>query len=167
MTLLRPLVAGFAGTFRPSGRMGRADFWRFVALAFAAFALFGFLDRVLFGSFGADISLGLWVFGPLAASFAVFGTLALLSAAIRRLHDTGQSSLAVLKPLVGAALIFGLGALGFTQHRPLSGLSYFHHNLLLGYALAAVVLLAWVWLLARPATLGPNRFGSDPHEVIG
>lgn len=167
MKPLRPLKVGFAGSFRLSGRMGRGDFWLFVATALTTLVLIGLLDGFLFGPLGAAVDLGFWSMGPLGQVFAIFGLWALCTAAVRRLHDTGRGVMIALMPLAGGGLIFGLGALVFTQIRLSPGLSYFHHNLLLGYALAAMALLMLVWLLARPATLGPNRFGPDPREVKG
>lgn len=169
MKFLRPLKSGFAGIARLSGRMARRDFWLFAAMALATLVLIGLLDWFLFGHFGVVLDLGFWTMGPLGQVFAIFGLWALGTAAVRRLHDTGRGVMTALAPLAGGALIFGLGALLFTypQFRFLPSVSYFYHNLLLGYALAAMALLMLVWLLARPATLGPNRFGPDPREVKG
>ena len=159
------LKAGFSKTFRPSGRMGRAAFWRFLFSLLLTLVLLGYLDLILFGTLGVYVDMDFWAIGPLANVFGVFGLFALTSAAIRRLHDQGRSAwLGLLPPLV-ALPIMAFGAFFFMHIRSFAGLGYFHLNLLLGYALAALTLLALVWLLARPGQLGPNRFGPDPHEV--
>ena len=73
------------------GRTGRAEFWWFV--------LFYFVVSIVLSLFSDDHGIG-FMFGLLAFAVTLVNFIVMLSASVRRLHDTGRSGWWVLLGLI-------------------------------------------------------------------
>jgi len=119
------------------GRARRAEYWWFLLFSVGS----NFVASTL------DTFTGLPVFGVVVSLALLVPSLA---AAVRRLHDTNLTGWLMVAPVIGSVLGSGLMVQGQT------GLGAF---VVLGtFAAMAVV-------LARPGTVGPNRFGDDPKAT--
>jgi uncharacterized membrane protein YhaH (DUF805 family) len=91
---------GMANIGNFEGRSGRSEFWWFVLGVWIAEIIVLLLITAVFrGGFGSFLSFIVWV----------VAFLAILSVAIRRLHDVGQSGWLVLLwliPCIGLVLIY-------------------------------------------------------------
>ena len=120
-----------------AGRSCRSEFWWFSSVAWLILAWV----------------LSTFPFRSLSATVPIMAVLALvppcLAVTARRLHDTGLSGWwqAPVLALLGLAGFLAAGQGGVR---------------VLGIVVLVLLLAPSCWLLARPGTDGPNRFGPDP-----
>jgi uncharacterized membrane protein YhaH (DUF805 family) len=119
-----------------NGRVGRAQFWWYVAVVIVLSILVGILGSITTRLISSLFSLAL--------------LLPNLGMGVRRLHDVGKPGFYVLLPLVPAvlAVLFRLLFLW-----PLAMLCW------LAVFAAAVLLIYWY---AQPGAAGDNEYGSPP-----
>ena len=120
-----------------AGRACRSEFWWFSGVAWLILAYV----------------LSTFPFRSLSATVPIMAVLALappcLAVTARRLHDAGFSGWwqAPVLALLGLAGCLAAGQGGLR---------------VLGFVLLVLLAAPSCWLLARPGTDGPNRFGPDP-----
>ena len=157
-----------------SGRAPRSEYWWFVLFLVLGAAVFGMIDRALFGTTLVQTGPGQITVqsnGPLAQLFSLATFLPALAAAWRRMHDTGRSGLFVLYPLivmVGIVSFVGFVA-GFEplMRGDVSGLLAGTAGLIIALAMFVLLLspLLVLWWLTRPSQPGTNDYGPNPYEV--
>ncbi|QJD16170.1 DUF805 domain-containing protein [Paracoccus sanguinis] len=147
-----------------SGRAPRAEFWKFALIVVVALTVCGMIERALGLPRLAVISVEIprttffaSIRGPLSAATLLLMGLPLLSAAVRRLHDTDRRGMWLALVLASPVLLLAAGVLGAR-----TGVMPSLPLLLLLTLVPALVVMA---LLAAPTQPGPNRFGPNPLEV--
>lgn len=139
----------FAKYFTLSGRASRSEYWQFalgLAIIGSASAV---IDGFAFG-FRADP-------GPIELLFDFLIICPILTAFVRRLHDTGKSGWYFFAPPVGCAIVFGIGAA--------MGTSIGKSIIWVVGAMILAVLLLPLWWSVQPSQPGPNKYGPNPIEV--
>ncbi|WP_163849015.1 DUF805 domain-containing protein [Pseudooceanicola aestuarii] len=156
-----------------SGRASRPEYWWFVLFVILGGIVAGILDGIVFGAASVDTGPGAISAqsnGPLAALFSLATLLPGLSAAWRRMHDSGRSGLFVLYPLIAFFGVMSFGAM-FGGIDMMSGDIGAAFSGLFGIVFAVAVFIAVIspllviWWLTRPSQPGPNTWGPNPHEV--
>lgn len=132
------------------GRVGRAQFWYFIA----AYVAVGILVSIV-GSI-ADSGGGLRALYGLALLLPTLGITA------RRLHDTGRTASWVLLLAVPWAFSIIMGLVTFLSFVTfgLFGILFVFWPIIALISLGAVVLL--IYFCAQPGTAGPNEYGPVP-----
>ena len=127
-----------------TGRSRRREYWSFVALMIAVFAILYLVERLL----------GLRVYGqgPLTFLFQLAILLPTLAAGARRLHDTGRSGWWQLICYAPALLSMLLPFLGVANLSLLT----------IVLIVSVIGLIVLIVFLALDGTRGPNRYGPDP-----
>jgi uncharacterized membrane protein YhaH (DUF805 family) len=155
---------------RFSGRERRGSFWRFALAVYLAQMALSMLMTVplMAGAFSRR--------GPEAFA-TMFDTIAILSAvsvgmfvlllaasAVRRLHDSGRSGLWMLLPLPFlATALWGMHEIRSNLGEGADPDGSF--GLLLANNVVYLAVVGFlIFLLARPGTVGTNRYGPDPRE---
>lgn len=137
-----------AKAFVIHGRASRPEYWWFILAGLIVSVIAAGADAFLFG-FGA------WN-GTLQAAVVLVLGIPQVTAAIRRLHDTGTSGWYLLFPLFGFAAAMGFGVL----FGPLLGNTA---AIIAGLIMLAGMLIQIYWLI-EPSDPGTNRYGPNPHE---
>jgi len=131
-----------------SGRASRSEYWWFFLAIILMSLVAGILD---FFIFGMDAEGN----GPAGIVVSLGTFIPSITAAIRRLHDTGKTWYYMLVPLVG--IVIGVGIMF-----ALSGLGGIA-AILGGLVMAAGILLQFWWLV-KPSDPGTNAFGPHPFD---
>ncbi|WP_112321896.1 DUF805 domain-containing protein [Oceanibium sediminis] len=131
-----------------SGRATRSEYWWF----FVAVMLMNIAASLIDGFMGITNPEAM---GPveMVVSFGVF--LPMLSAAVRRLHDTGRPGFYVLVPIVCGSISGSLVALAMLQSVLL---------MLLAGLIGIAGFVVYIYWLVKPSDPGPNRYGPHPSE---
>lgn len=198
MTFPDAIKTCFGKYFTFSGRASKAEFWYFVLFTFLASIAFSIIDAAIFGptieqsievkttggntlppEFTQTINYsGSWLSGL----FSVVTFVPSLSAAWRRLHDSGRSGLWLFLPLPFFCLTFLMLYLFSEQvpidlsHLPKDVQDQFGDtptvtrptNFLMVFGpfpfvfASGIAVLIW---LTRASTPGTNKYGPNPHEV--
>ncbi len=142
-----------------SGRATRSEYWYFFLFTALGSAAFTFLDVGILNK-NSDYDLL-----PLSAVFSLLVLIPSYTAACRRLHDLNYSGWWALAPIVAIALItfllvFSTAALDKKN----SGLETTIIFICLAGYLAVPAI--WIWFFVQRGTIGPNRFGDDPLEIM-
>ena len=87
MSPMRSILVGFTRAFDFSGRSSRGEFWPFFIFVFALTVGAQMVDGVNTGS----LTVALVGSGPVALAVDLVVVVPLVSAMVRRLHDTDQS----------------------------------------------------------------------------
>lgn len=148
-----------------SGRAPRAELWKFALIFVAALTVCGMIERALGLPRLAVVSVEIprttffaSIREPLSAATLLLWALPLLSAAVRRLHDTDRRGMWLALVPASPVLLLVAGVLG-------AGMGVMP-SLPLLLLLACLPALAVTALLAAPSQPGPNRFGPDPLDVL-
>lgn len=178
MTFTQAIRTCLAKFFTFSGRASRAEYWYFVLFALICNAVAALIDWAFFTRVATiETDGGTTVVAvssqPAQTAVGLILFLPLLSAAWRRMHDTGRSGWFVLLPtlLTAAAfavLIFGIGLASVFQPGGSLDILFTRATLLLVIPTLAVLFvspLLVLWWLTRPSQPGPNKYGPNPHEV--
>ena len=135
-----------------SGRASRSEYWWFILVIILVSLVAMVIDLVIFGADpdGAGGPAGIvWSLGTFIPS---------ITAAIRRLHDTGKPWYYILVPILGVAIgmIFMFSLAGI-----LGGIAGILGGLIMlaGFALQ-------LWWLVKPSDPGTNAFGPNPLNPI-
>jgi len=159
-----------------SGRASRPEYWWFALFVFLGNVVFSVIDAALFGTAATETGPGMAAAeietnGPLVALFSLATFVPSISAAWRRMHDTGRSGLFALYPLivmVGIGMFAGfLGAFDQAASGGLAALFTGLGGIVLLAALLVLMIspLLVLWWLTRPSQPGPNEYGPNPREV--
>ncbi len=131
-----------------SGRASRSEYWWFFLAIILMSIVAGILD---FAIFGIDDQGN----GPAGIIVSLGTFIPSITAAIRRLHDTGKAWYYLLVPLVGiligVAVMFLLSGLGTIAA-------------ILGFLIMAAGVLLQLWWLIKPSDPGTNAFGPNPFD---
>ncbi len=142
---------GITRAFDFSGRSARKEFWRF--FLFAAFLiplLLGLIDGVT-GMVDKDTGVGL-----LGGVYSLLSFIPLLSACVRRLHDTNRSGWFILAPYVIGFFIGWIVTLIIDSDMGLIvGLCFF--------AIAQITVFCYLVFDSDP---NKNKFGLNPKETV-
>jgi uncharacterized membrane protein YhaH (DUF805 family) len=132
------------------GRIGRTQFWWYVAVYVVVGLLVSIVGSITFGGWG------------LRTLYSLALLLPTLGITARRLHDMGRTASWVLLLAVPWALsiLMGLVAIMSLMTFGLFGLFFVFWPIVGLISLAAVVLL--IYFCAQPGTAGPNEYGSEP-----
>jgi len=161
--------------FTFSGRASRSEYWWFVVFIILGNAIFGLIDRLLFGvpmitQTGPGM-ISVATKGPLAGLFSLAIALPALAVGWRRMHDTGRSGLFVLYPLivmVGVTVLMGFMA-GFPvlMGGGLMAVMAGAGGIVMILAVIVMIIspLLVIWWLTRPSQPGANAYGPNPFEV--
>jgi len=155
MTFSSAVLVCFRKYFIFSGRASRSEYWWFVLFSFLGAMVAGALDSLIFGA-------GEYVTGragPLGAAFSVLTLIPGISAAWRRMHDTGRSGFYLL------CAIMVTGVAGVVISIFFGGVEMGTPTLALAGIVAIVGFLLILWWLTRPSVPGTNDYGPNPHEV--
>lgn len=145
-----------------TGRVNRAMFWLYLAIAAPLLALlrgvYAFAIRQ--GDGGAPLYIGL--LDAVIEIVAMFLILAILLAGaamtVRRLHDRNKTGSWIVHFVIAPALFFWLGQAFLDAHfEPVHSLPF-----LLQFVALFVSVWAFAELCCRRGTPGDNRFGADP-----
>jgi uncharacterized membrane protein YhaH (DUF805 family) len=120
MILVQSVIAALKNYVNFSGRTSRGGYWWYILGYVIVVVILAIVDKSVFGggqttmdtSDGMNVSYNA---GPLAAIWIIGNIIPLISAAIRRLHDTDRSGwfyLLVLIPLVNFYLLYVLATKG-------------------------------------------------------
>ena len=131
-----------------SGRASRSEYWWFVLAVFLMSIVAAVIDMILFGA--APEGSG----GPLSLLVSLGTFIPSVTAAIRRLHDTGKPWYYLLVPILGLAV--GVGIM-----MALGGGSI---GAVLGVIAIAAGFLLQLWWLIKPSDPGTNAFGPNPFD---
>jgi uncharacterized membrane protein YhaH (DUF805 family) len=132
------------------GRVGRAQFWSYIAVYFVVGILVSIVGSITFTGGGLRSLYGLALFLPT------------LGITARRLHDTGRTAswvllLAVpgfLAFLTGIVALFSLFVLGFLGFLIVFGSIF--------ALLSAAAILLIIYFCVQPGTPGANEYGAVP-----
>ncbi len=163
MTFGRAIRTGFRRGLTFSARASRSEFWYFVLFFVLGMMATINVDTALYPETD-DI--------PVTSIFLIGAGIPLLSAAWRRMHDTGRSGLFVFYPLivmVGTTTFMGVMA-GFAPMGP--GVAFVELREA-AVALGALVTVGAffvlmispvlvIWWLSRPGERQPNQWGRPP-----
>lgn len=138
-------------TFR--GRAQRSEYWWFYLFTVIAGIVLGIIDTVVF-----DVDPN-EDFAPFSDIFSLLTMIPLISAACRRLHDTGRSGWWQVLPLAGLLLM--IPAIIPALNGEFEGGLFWGSIVVGAIAVIALVILLIVWL-ATDSNKGPNRFGQSP-----
>jgi uncharacterized membrane protein YhaH (DUF805 family) len=145
-----------------SGRVNRAMYWLYLAIAAPMLALLHgvYTFALSQGDGGAPLYIGL--LDAVIEIVTMFLILAILLAGaamtVRRLHDRNKTGSWIAHFVIAPALFFWLGQAFLDAHfEPV-------HSLPFLLQFVALFVLAWAFaeLCCRRGTSGDNRFGSDP-----
>ncbi len=157
---------------RFSGRDRRGTFWRYVLVLYVAHMALSMLVMVpvmisTIGRAGREPPTAMFeTFFLFAAISGALFVAMLAAAVVRRLHDTGRSGLWGLMPV--PFLTIGIAAfarMGSSFHSGENSLDANFPLLMANNFAYLAVLGLLIYLLARPGSRGPNRFGPDPREA--
>jgi uncharacterized membrane protein YhaH (DUF805 family) len=149
-----------AGTyfFSFSGRVNRAGYWTFVAVAvFYALSLAGVVFQIIVKNVADSmISVLFLEVGIFAVPLIVSG----LAVSARRLHDCDLSAWWLVVFVIAPGVLAGLGGV-------VMGQAGMHTVVSVGLELISTVISTWsfVQLGCLRGTIGPNRFGPDPLRL--
>ncbi len=174
-----------AKSFKFSGRASRSEFWWFV-LFIAVITLFipflaGFLVafpigvRAGFEAQQSGMSLDMFELNSdiQAHKSAYINTVLaltllcwwpLFSVISRRLHDKNRKLIMLFSPIILFAFIFA----GSIVYGSANDMDMAKLGQQIGFRFREILFfisLPLFWLLSRPSTPGPNRYGPNPHEV--
>lgn len=168
MTVFRPLIryADF------KGRARRSEYWGFMLVQGAIYALLVFMALVSLSQLGdgGDGS------GALMASALICVLLLALfipnyAVLARRLHDTGRSAIwlclmipSVITPFMNYGTVLAMARAGSGAGDPSPGLAAGVMGMGLIAVVASICQLIIFVLTLMPGTAGPNRFGEDPRD---
>lgn len=159
-----------------SGRAGRPEYWYFFLFALLM-GLFANVIDTMFFSTVSTVETTTSTATVAVSNSPVSGLVSLvlffpqLSAAWRRMHDTGRSGLYALFPMLVAAaallvLVFGLGFSDVFAPGGSLNILFTRATLLVLIPTLVVVLfspLLVLFWLSRPSEVGENRFGPQPQ----
>jgi uncharacterized membrane protein YhaH (DUF805 family) len=171
--MANPIIRGFRGIARFSGRDTRGQFWPYAGVVMAVvFPGFGMIMSLVMNGMFAEVQEFAVAHPEAAAIQSSPGRYSIAidanhpaAAVSRRLHDTGRRAFWGLMPapfLLGGLTIFPLMISQFlATDAPNLGLFFlmFFNNLLYLIALASLIIL-----LALRGDRGPNRFGPEVVE---
>ena len=162
----RAILVGFLRTGQTWGRATRSEFWWFAPV--------GALPPVMVGVNRPWLVLG-WASLQTIAVVAV-ASLPLLSAAARRLQDTGEPGVQAFYPVSGLLMLWaGLHALPYVFAIPFVGWTMLVLVVMVPALLIGIILIATFAVLATGAQVlgmllvppdpGSNRYGPNPREA--
>ncbi len=137
-------------------RAARAEYWWWALFATAAVLIAMVLDHFVFND---------WSIPPFTLVIGLATALPSLSAAVRRLHDTGRSGWWVFLPVIAAMLVFAGAAAAVLDNpkNPLGGMWLIYVGVPALVTIATWILL--IVLLVMPGDTGNNRYG--PNRYAG
>lgn len=162
-----------------TGRASRSEYWWFVLFLVIVNLIAAIIDWQLFGSVKTSVQDGTTTViatrtgSPVQSATGLLLFLPHLSAAWRRMQDTGRSGLYALLPILlilgaFAVLIFGIGVADVFASGGSMDKLFTRLTLLIVIPTIAVLVISpllVLWWLTRPSQPGANRYGPNPHEV--
>lgn len=138
-------------TFNFRDRGCRAEFWPFFIFTYLASSVLALLVQIPF-------------VGPAAAALInLYLLIALLSAAVRRLHDIERPGTFVLLPLIPASVMTGTIIWRLISYENLEGLNPGTTEAAI-FLITVISLIYLLVLFLTAGTLGPNSYGPDPTD---
>ena len=178
MTFTTAIRTCFAKYVTFSGRASRSEYWWFFLFVLLMNTAAGIVDMALFGTVAVQQTADSTAVAaswqqPVQAIVSLVLFLPQLSAAWRRMHDTGRSGLYALFPILlmicaGLVLVFGIGLASHFQHGGSLDLLFTRATLIVLIPTLVVLFLSpllVIWWLTRPSQPGTNEYGPNPHEV--
>lgn len=114
MVLVESVISAFKNYANFTGRASRGDYWWYILGYFIVAVILTILDKAVFG--GGQTTMEMMdETGPLAGIWLLINIIPLISAGVRRLHDTDRSGwfyLIALVPLVNLYLLYVLATKG-------------------------------------------------------
>jgi uncharacterized membrane protein YhaH (DUF805 family) len=154
-----------------SGRASRPEYWWFVLFVVIVSAVFGMIDRSIFGFDPMTQESN----GFLAPLFSLAILLPMLAAGWRRMHDAGKPGWYLLLPMLfsfatmavmmmGIMTFAGMGNAGVDPDA-LRGPAAFlgGAGMLMIWVTQLVLAILMLWWLTRPSVDGANAYGSPPE----